>query len=515
MTPILRRNRLEELLPPTDWRTVLAFSSGLLTFVATTGGLFIFAPYAQSAAVSGIVIGLVARKTRHAAAVGALVGLVGSLIGPANSFAALVPSLGGVPVIVRVATSFLFCGLVAGAVNVASRRAAFLRSGLLALGFALLIGNLWFTVGTMNGVQGVSSYGGEPLPAFNELLQGDMPPAISHIDRAMWVYVYQGVKAGRSFYPEYARVLGERRGGTRTVADFRTPTLFWAWSLLPDSRHIVSAFLLLASLSILSVLVTSSASVRMPFALPGAALLSSYLLRFPLDITLFSHEGWAGALGVLTLASFAASTHSRRWQAWTLLAVGAAVLAVLTREIMALVLVAGFASALVGDATQRRFRLVAWSVGIGVFAGLYLVHMSLAAPYHVASTGALQVPRAGQGSLTFALAALDYSTESLGSGGWWPLVFSGLGLLGIAKTSDPRLKVFAAIATLGTLASFLFLGNGAWVRGEEAAIIRLNYWGAAVVPLLYAIVPTAFAVVPAAKLQMKRELRTVAAGQHA
>ena len=70
-----------------------------------------------------------------------------------------------------------------------------------------------------------------------------------------------------------------------------------------------------------------------------------------------------------------------------------------------------------------------------------------------------------------------------------------LGLLGIALIPERSFRLFAGVTVLGTFASFLVIGNDAWYWTSGA---KINYWGASVIPLVYAFVPLALTLLPGA-----------------
>ena len=76
------------------------------------------------------------------------------------------------------------------------------------------------------------------------------------------------------------------------------------------------------------------------------------------------------------------------------------------------------------------------------------------------------------------------------------MLLGAVGVAGAFMIRDRRVRVFALIATVGPLAAFLVLGNNAYsgVPGGERSMV--NYWGVAVVPLLYAAIPFAFSILP-------------------
>jgi hypothetical protein len=161
---------------------------------------------------------------------------------------------------------------------------------------------------------------------------------------------------------------------------------------------------------------------------------------------------------------------------------------------MAFLLVAGFVSAFLGDKTQRRFRLTAWIAGILVFAALFGAHVVTAQPYINAPVE--ELPRVGLGNVSFMMTAFNYATHFLGRNGWLPLLLGAIGIAGTLMIRDSRLRTYALIATLGPLAAFLVIGNKAFTVVPGGEKFAENYWGVAVIPLLYAAIPFIFSIFP-------------------
>jgi len=499
--PVAERIRasFDRLLPASAWREVLALGSGLLTFLCTAGGLFVVLPAVQSGVVAGIAVGLVARRVESAAVVGGIVGIVGSLAGPANAWFA-VDTSGG-----RFASALLAggtCALVATLARWSVRRWPRSAAPLLAAAVLVLVGNLWYATYSANSEPLFDPVTQTEMPSFDEQLQGSIPPALAQSDDAWFYRVYERVGQGDAYYPAFARALEDNpRWAPASVMDFRMPTLFWMARVLGEPGRAVAAFLVLASLSVLCAVPLSASFVRAPLALPGCAALAAYFVYFPIQLTLFSPEAWAVTFGIGALTAGALSVRSARWRLWTVAAVSSAVVAVLIREMLVFLAIAGVASAFAAARDQRRFRLIGWLAGSGALAAAYVAHYLAARPYlrHVEG-----FERTGKGSLAFMIAAFDYATDFLGQGGRLPAVLAALGVMGALLVPDAGQRLFVLLSTLAPLASFLVLGNRAWYETTGAAI---NYWGATVTPLLYALVPTALLVIPGAAAGTPRRLR--------
>jgi hypothetical protein len=232
--------------------------------------------------------------------------------------------------------------------------------------------------------------------------------------------------------------------------------------------------------------------VKMPLAVTGAAAVASYFVYFPVQLTLFSQEAWAAALGICAFAAAAVSYRSERWRLWIAASVALAVLGTLVRETLVFVPIAGLVSSLSHRQAERRFRVSTWGVGIAALGAAYAAHYLRTKPITQFAEG---YSRAGKGGITNVVAALKYGTDMVGAGSAWPFFFAGLGLAGALLISNPQLRVLASVSTFAALASFLWVGNTAWYETTGEAI---NYWGATVVPLAYACIPFVFIVLPGA-----------------
>jgi hypothetical protein len=483
---------LDRLMPRPWWRAGLALLNGLLVFAATSGGLFIVAPTAQSAVLGGIAVGLVAPSVLLAGLVGALAGLLGVLLRPENFFN-FYWAAHQLPQLLTVLGAVLIAGASAAAVSFVVRRSGRASFAFLALGFMLIVTNLWFTTLTITSQP--LEYN-ERIPFNTQIAEGRMPQYRLYSDATLFYDVYKKVDGGGAFYPEYANALKEQGRPIGYVGHFRTPLLVWFWSALPTPQSVVIAFLVLVTAAIAATIPLGMRSVRLPLILPAGAALAAYYLFYSTNLELFQQEGWAGALGVVSLGLFAASLRSPRWRAWTVAAVACAVLSVLCRETMAFLLLGGLTSTLLADRERKRFQITAWSVGFLVFTLLYALHAWQVNPYLMPAVG---VTHAGRGGVAFMMSALNWATEFLGYQGWLPITLTLMGIIGSFVIRKPELRVLVLIAVFGPWLASLFLGNDAWVPAGVTVTEFVNYWGASFVPLLYAVAPAALALVPSAE----------------
>lgn len=475
---------LDGLLPRRFWRAGLAFASGFLTYACTTAGLFLSGPEYQSAVVAGTAVGLVAPNPASAAAAAAAAAIGARLLGPVSPWSATASSQLEVAEILLAGSACAVVGLVVRAAISRWKRAQIL---FLAAAIAILVANLWFTVLSVNRVtfaQGV--------PSFEAQLAGNIPDFLARTDPGWFYHVQAQVRSGEPYYEAFNQAILDNPGwDPKSVADFRVPTIFWLWGTLPDARYVVLAFLVLASIAVVSVVAITAASVRVSLAVPGCAALAAYLLFFPTGLVLFQLESWGGMIGVLAIAAHAISMRSRHWRVWAIASVVLAVASVLVRETMAFLPIAGLASALVSASLRRRYLARAWSLGIALLIVAYLGHYATVKHFLI-HTG--ELPRVGRGDVSYMLAAFRFGTDHLGGAGWLPVVLSVLGLVGAALTPDVRQRTLVLLSIGLTAASFLVLGN----RAAYGTGGGLNYWGASLLPLVYSLVPVAFVIVPGA-----------------
>lgn len=506
-----RTGRLHAFLadrsPGAAWSTLLALVSGTLTFLTTAGGLFTPLSWLQCALVAGIAAGLMAPSIGMAAVAGLLAALAGSV---ARAVAHLPAATGmGGPDVLQAAVAAVVCGLAAATSRIVARRASGYASALVLFVVLLLLANLWYTVLWGNSVSLIDPSGGLAPPFNQQLVRGEVPAAVAGSDYASYFRVFEAVRRGEPYYPAVARAYDENpgwKGGPWSVTDVRMPTLYWAWALLPDARWVVVAFLVLASIATLAVAPLHASLIKTPLVIPGCAAVASYFLYFPWHFVIFATEEWAAALGVCALAAYAVSTRSSRWKSWTITAVALAAAAVLVREIMLFLPAAGLVSALFGDARQRRFRTVAWVGALAVVGASYVGHYVAARPY-LHPTGRLTP--AGRGGVRFMLLAFDFGTEFLGKGGLVPLALVALGFAGAFVFPEVRQRVLVTTWLVATSVSFLFFGNNASVGPG----VTQNYWGACILPALYALIPAAFVVLPGATLKQDRDRAAADRGQ--
>jgi hypothetical protein len=468
---------------------VLATLLAALTVMCAMGGLIVLMPGLQLALIAAICAAVIASSTARAAITASLGFAVAVLVGPANAwfadatFPAKLVGLGPWVVAAAAAAALLR--------EVAARKWLSPRV-MVTVAVVLLVANMWVTTFDANDESVFDPVSGAPMPSFWQQLDGELPSQIAASDDASFFKVYRRMRQGQSFYPAFSAELeANPRWTSRAVTGFREPAVFWFWSLLPSAKSIVISFLVLASLAIACVTVITSGIVKMPLILPACAALASYFVYFPVQLVLFSQEAWAVFLGLGSLAAFALSVRSDRWKAWVVTSVVLAVAGTLVRETLVFLPVGGLASAFVGK-ERRAFRVAAWTAGWTVLVAGYAAHYVATRPYLALKPSQSQFAAGGFENVS---SAITYATDMLGSAGVLAFVLVILGVIGAALLPDRSMRLFALVASVAPLVAFLFVANRAWY---ETTGQRINYWGATVVPLLYALVPIAFTLLPGA-----------------
>ncbi|HET6351694.1 MAG TPA: hypothetical protein VFG89_06170 [Coriobacteriia bacterium] len=470
------------------WRAVTAVVAAALTAACFDAGLSAYQPGIMGGVAAGLVAGLVAAGVADAAVCGVAAVLVAAVLAPANAWGAQTLSL---PLWLAIASA-VAAALGAGVRTVVARRyvspTVFVWAAVV-----FVIGTMWASVLTVNSAPTFDPTTNTQHPSFDQQLAAGDFGAVDASDDAWFYRLTARVHAGGSYYPIFAQALKDNPNwAPTTVWAFRMPTLVWFLALVPDPVWVPRVFLVLATLAVMAVPFVTRASVRMPLAVPACAALAAYFAYFPIQVTVFSQEAWAAAIGVLALAAAAHARTSRHFQTWLAVAVVLAVLAACIRETIAFLLVAGLISVAFEPAERRRFAAIAWGAGAIAFGGLYAAHAAAVAPYLKEGASALN-----SGGLRFAGAAFVYATDLLGLPGALPFVLAALGIAGALLVTDTPQRVLGAGAVILPVIAFLFVGNKAWY--EESGEI-INYWGATVVPFAYALLPAAFALLPGARL---------------
>jgi hypothetical protein len=383
---------------------------------------------------------------------------------------------------------------VAGGVAFLVRRVPLSARWIAWAALAMLVANLWGTTLMLNRQPTFNPMIRQVVPPLNDQLKGQVPPGYEDSDHLLYLRYYQSVRAGESYYPSVRKHFIEWSGGRppNTVLNIRSPLVTYFWAALPGPTWIVIAFLVLATVAVFMVPPFVSGVVKMPLAIPGAAALCAYFLFFPRQLLLLTTELWAVIPAMIALALTAVSLRSARWRELTVLAVALAALALMIRETLVFVPLAGLVGALAVKDEQRRFRVIAWSAGTATAGAFLAVHYWLARSI-VERTS--QYQGFASGGVSRMLEALTFATDHLGLGGWLAFTLAALGLLGALLLRDLRVRLFALVATVTPLVAFLFVSNAAL---DTRTGTTFNYWGVAVVPLLYLCIPVAFSLLPGA-----------------
>lgn len=461
----------------------LALACALITALAITRGLLYYLPEVQEALIVGATAGLLAKTRVSAAIVGAAACVVsGLLLAPIQLAEARVGTL-----------ALTLVGIAAGAAVVAvgvrwldeARRrprvwASLALVVLIALNLAVTTMKLDTTTFESSGL----------TPA--QLIMQVPKAGTVMDDPTFYQRVLALMQGGKGYYAAFRQAYHDNaRWGTdpSSVLSYRLPTFFWFWLAVPAKPWgIFAAWLVLATGALAAATWLAYLRVPMPFAVPAAGALASYLLYLGSTNAILATETWAAPLGVVAVALAVASYHRQRWVALSVAAVAVALLAALVRELMVYLLVAGIASAAFARREERVVRVVTWGSGIAVFAALYVVH---AERVKGMLSHLQQASVFFQGGLHFLFETFSWASGYLG-GVWLPTVLAVLAVIGAAFAPSRAEKVLLLVATISPLVVFLILGNGA----TSDAGAPVNYWAPIVVPVLIALSPWAVAAVP-------------------
>jgi hypothetical protein len=213
------------------------------------------------------------------------------------------------------------------------------------------------------------------------------------VDHHIFLQAHSLMRGGLGYYTAMDRAFRESTARPETVRGYRTPVVFWAWSLLPSPRAIWFAYCASAAAAGFGLLALG----RRP--LPPL-IASLYLLcsgNRPIDggwITQFgATEFWAVAPA--TLAVLAASTGRGS------LAVALSLLAAATRELAAPLMVGGLMTAM---AERRPAR--PWVVALVVATVGYASHAISVLPHLGPPGTGTEPPLLGTGRFPSSIAAM-------------------------------------------------------------------------------------------------------------
>jgi hypothetical protein len=448
-----------------------------LMYLVTSSGSVSVGPWlpVQLGALAGATAGLVA--TSYLAAVGAAVlgcGLAAVLFPPA----APLDAAGSAYLLLAAAA------LAAGAF--ALGRVRFGRKLGAAIVVIALAVNAWVVVGSVVRLPMASRQGRSIVQELSAR------PATGQriLDSELYRDVSWNIHDGMPFYSAYSKAWRDIYTNVHphSLFDLRQPALFEFWAHLPGwPLSALWAFLVLMVAAMCAAPFVSSRAV--PFALGAlsSAMIGGYLMSFIFTQgSLYLFEQWTGAVAVFSMAAFALA-QSKHHRVWMAVAAATAVLAFVSRELMVFLLVAGLASAFFGPERHRRYDIAVWGCAIAAAAVAYGLHASRAVAL-ISAAPQLGQAWVGKGGFEYLALAVEDFTKFVSPhvGVVWLLVL--LGVVGALAQPDRQFRVFAGAAVLLPLVAFLFVGNVAVaVNGH-----RMNYWGAVVLPTVFAFVPSAF-----------------------
>ena len=457
-------------------RVLLALAAAALTAFSCAGGLLMVGESVQIGLITGAVAGLLAQSSVEAG----IVAGVSALAAMAVEHRALQPMLASTAVVavVEILASVVVAVWI---VRTALARGRAARTAITLVVIALLVANMWATALISNG-RPLEVAGGSHIAPLWQQLTGDDGhfAAFDQNGDSAWYYrVYTRMHAGAGYYPSFAYALTHDPNWAPTfVTQFKMPTLFWMWALLPSGQAIVIAFLILASIGVFLVLPISS-GVDVPLVVPACAALASYFVFFATTPLVLSIEVWGVVFALASLAAAVMSYRANRWMLFAVATVALAAIAMLVRETLVFALVGGVLSAFVAR-EHRVFRAISWIVGAIAVAAAYAFHVAVTAKYEV--PGPTQF---AHGGIANVISAVTYATDM---GGPRPVVYvlALLGLVGATALANPSLRVYALALTAMPLLAFFFLANQ---TTTDIGGLPINVWGVGVVPLIYALVP--------------------------
>lgn len=455
-----------------------AGSASLLAAFCCLGGLF-------DIAVAGLLVAGVAGGVAAAYVAGSPA-RAAAAAGVGGALAALAAS-GGSP------AEAVVVGAIAAAAAFGARfvdeRGLLRRGVVVALMAAAIVGGLWTTMVALAPNQVV--YKGQTL---FEFLVTPVEKGIVLPDQVFYNSIQFKLRDGMPYYDALREAYHENAAwgaDPPSTLAVREPLLSVALAALPgDKRAPVFALAALGSLAAVAALFVAR-NVREPAArLAGPAAVAAYYVYFVTMPFVLAHEPWSGAVGLISVALFSASFGADGARRARLVAAAAAVavLAVAIREIMVFIVLAGIAAALFADADRRRTDLVAWSAALAACVAVLGVHTWRASRIVTPARG-LEAWLAG-GGVDNVVAAVRHGSTFVSPALAGVLVLAACGVAGAVLQRERAYRVFLLACIALPLAAFLFTWNGAI---DTATGKPVNYWGAAIDPIVFALVPGAIA----------------------
>lgn len=475
-----------------SWRSVLcAAACAAVTYIAMAGGLVSTLPEWQIAILPGVVAGVSAASLLDAAA-GALVGVGFAAVAVPSWF--IDPAAAGDRYLWALVFAGAAAAVAAGLAWLFGRPGGRWRFWAAAAGLVLVIGNGLYTAATVPSQIPVVEDGSTLQTWLNTPPQ----PRGFGSDEAQFLRTIYLVREGTPYYEAFRQSSREdtaNPGEIPGVFGYRQPWLTWVWAYVLSPSGLPMALAVLWSLGCAAWFAAVAARFRSvsdddPDWRPGLPLaaslaMSTTLLAYGafyfLGLRVTFAEAWAGALGVLSVAAFLVAAWRKDF-AWNSVAVGLAVLAAMSREHMAMLLVAGLAVSLLEAGWRRRRLWIPWVAGLAAYLATYAWHAAQV-PKQAGTAGGFTLEHWLHGGPPYVWSMLTVGGNFLGAE-WVLPALALLGILGLLLA--PRgYREFMAVAAVAPLVLYMFVGPDIRVAGVAT-------WGATVVPLL--LTATTFAL---------------------
>jgi hypothetical protein len=161
------------------------------------------------------------------------------------------------------------------------------------------------------------------------------------------------------------------------------------------------------------------------------------------------------------------------------------VLAVAIRELMLFLPVAGLVAAALLPAERRRDALIVWGTALVASVAVLGAHAA-AADRIVTATRDAAAWLSMRGGVANIVAGLRHATRFMSASEMIVLVVSACGVVGAFLQKERAYRAFLLVSIALPFTLFLMSWNGAV---DELTQKPVNYWGAIVAPLVFALVP--------------------------
>ncbi|MEW6188863.1 MAG: hypothetical protein AB1466_01940 [Actinomycetota bacterium] len=292
-------------------------------------------------------------------------------------------------------------------------------------------------------------------------------------DGFLYLKTFYLMKRGHGYYRAFGMAFDQDRRLTGTppaIFGWRLPTIFWIWStLLPaNGTYLNYAFTFFSLLCICSTFIFARKFIPDEWALLASFLLAPYLLYAAMSFWFPFAEYWGFFFALFSLTFFC---YHKQFESALF-----ALLAVLTRELMIFVPVAGL---LASVSSKNRKKIIIWILPLVCFSIFFMIHYLAVKPKLVHAPFDLSAWL--HGGFGFVKSTLGFGLNFFAKGEMLKFLLLFLALLGVLMLPRRGEKMIFMACLLLPVFIFFIVG-GPW----------RDYWGIIYMPFILIYAPMFF-----------------------